>query len=308
MQLFAIIVFIKEEFFMAWDPNQGQPVGPNPNTDYGAPSNPYESPGSPYAAPQSSYGPPENPYGAPQNPFAVPPGQNYGNANAYNNQAGYMPPASTPLPLGEAVRQLPSQYIRVLTRPGAMTFAGEMSKAAWNIVWVQLVGYAVIATIFSFIGTQISSGLSTLGTGASSVNSSMLGSIRAIQVGTSLGSIIVVPLFFFIGMGILFGLSKAFHGQGRFVTQCYTFLLFSAPLGIIASIIGLIPLAGSVIAIAIEIYEIVLAIFAIQATHRLSGGKATAVVLIPVGVVLLLVCGLVVAIVAIVASSAQQFH
>jgi hypothetical protein len=286
---------------MAWNPNQEEPVNPNPNTGYGAPSHPYGTPENPYGAPQT-------PYGAPQNPFAMPPNQNYG--NAYNNQSGYMPPAASPLPLGDAIRQLPNQYIRVLTRPGAMTFAGEMGKAAWNIVWVQLIGYAVIATILSFIATQIGLGLATLGnsTSTASVNSALLGSIRSIEAGVSLGSIIAIPIGFFIGMGILFGLAKAFHGEGRFVTQCYTFLLFYAPLGIIASVIALIPIAGGFIDLAIDIFEIVLSVFAIQATHRLSGGKATAVVLIPVGVLLLLACAFIVVIVAIVASSVQQIH
>ncbi len=286
---------------MAWDPNQGSSAEPGPNTGYGTPSNPY-------GTAQNPYGTPEIPYGAPQNPFAAPPNQNYG--NAYNNMGGYMPPTSAPLPLGEAVRQLPNQYIRVLTRPGAMTFAAEMGKAAWNIIWVELIGYAIIATILSFIGTQIGLSVASLGTGtsSSSVNSSTLGAIRSIEGGFSLGSIIIIPIGFFIGMGILFGLSKAFHGEGRFVTQCYIFLLFYAPLGIIGSIIGLIPIAGGLIVFALSIYEIVLSVFAIQATHRLSGGKATAVVLIPLAVVLLLACALIVAIVAIVASSSSQFH
>jgi hypothetical protein len=41
------------------------------------------------------------------------------NAN-YNNQA------ATPLPLGQAIRELPSQYIKVLTRPAVQTFAEEI--------------------------------------------------------------------------------------------------------------------------------------------------------------------------------------
>jgi hypothetical protein len=317
---------------MSWDPNQGQPAEPNPtpHTDYstpdpsnlyGTPENPYNPPQIPYTAPQNPYGAPQNPYGAPQNPYGAPqnpygapenrfaapqPNQNYG--NGYNYQGDYMQPAPTPLPLGQALRQLPRQYLRVLTRPSAMTFAAEMGKAVWDIVWVQLIGYAIFATIISFIAIQIGLSLATLNTGTSTANTAMLGSIRSIEAGFSLGSIISVPIGFFIGMGILFGLAKAFHGEGRFVTQCYTFLLFYVPLGIIALIISLIPFAGSFIAFAISIFEIVLSIFAIQATHRLSGGRATAVVLIPVGVVLLLTCGLAVAIFAFLLSNAQQFH
>src|SRR5690349_15732658 len=61
-----------------------------------------------------------------------------------------MPPVA-PLPLGEAVRQLPNQYIRIVTRPGAATFAQEQGKAAWNIIWVQLAILTVISVITSFV-------------------------------------------------------------------------------------------------------------------------------------------------------------
>ena len=53
-------------------------------------------------------------------------------------------------------------------------------------------------------------------------------------------------------------------------------------------IVLLLALAVVIIALALLVYEIVLQIFAIMAVHRLSGGKSTAVVLIPLGVLVLL--------------------
>jgi len=268
---------------MASDPNQGP--SDNPNTDYGSPpTNPYDGP--------------QNPYSNPENPYSNSYGESYGQAGP-----GFPPPTGSPLPLGEAVRQLPSQWIRVLTHPGASALAEESGKASWDIVWVQLIISAVISAIFSFLVTLEGSSFMNVPTTGS--NASLLTAYRSVLTGASFASIITVPLFFFIGMGIFFGLAKAFGGQGRFVTQSYTFLLYGVPLGIVVSVLSLIPIAGSFIAIAIGIYAIVLDVFAVMAVHRLSGGKATAVILIPLGVLFLLACGLVVVFVAILAS---QIH
>jgi len=274
---------------MASDSNQGPPN--NPNADYGSP------PTNPYGGPQNPYSNPENPY---NNPF----NESYGQAGP-----GFPPPTGSPLPLGEAVRQLPAQWIRVLTHPGAAALAEESGKASWDITWIQLIITAVITAIFSLLVSLEGFSTMTLPTsGSSGSNAAIVQAARSITAGFSFASIILVPLFFFIGMGIYYGLAKAFGGQGRFMTQCYTFLLFGVPLGIVASVLSLIPIAGSFIGIAIGIYEIVLDVFAIMAVHRLSGGKATAAVLIPIGVLFLLACAFVVVIVAIAVSAASQIH
>lgn len=271
---------------MAYDPNQGPPN--NPNADYGSP-------------PTNPYGGPQYPYSNPENPYSNPYGESYGQPGP-----GFPPPIGSPLPLGEAVRQLPAQWIRVLTHPGAMTLAEESGKASWDITWIQLIITAVVTAIFSFLVSL--EGFSTMtlpSSSSSSSNVAIVQAVRSVTTGISFAEIIIVPIVFFIGMGIYFGLARAFGGQGRFVSQCYTFLLFGVPLGIVASVLNLIPIAGSFIAFAISIYEIVLDVFAIMAVHRLSGGKATAVILIPLGVLFLLVCALVVVLVVIFAAALQ---
>lgn len=304
---------------MAYDPNQGQPGGGNdPYSGYGSQQNPYGTPppenpqGNP---PQNPYGNPpvENPYGnpppqnpyAPQNPYGTP---NYGGTDYQNygqSQQGYgygsPPPESHPLPLGQAVQQLPNQYIKVTTHPSAQSFAEEIGKADWGIVWVQLIIYAVIAAILGFIGSLISP--ARLNSAATSGISPA--AFTALLGGISFFYILVIPIAFFIGMGILYGIAKAFGGQGSFLQQCYATLLFQVPLGILTSLVGIIPIAGSFIGFAISIYGIVLEIFSIMAVHRLSGGKATAVALIPVAIAIVLVCVLFVVIIAIIAAAAR---
>src|SRR5579884_1507947 len=152
---------------MSWNPDQGQTPGGQdpysgygtPQNPYGTPENPYQNPQNPYAtppAPENPYAPPpapENPY-APQNPYA---GASYGGGYQQGQQAfGYEPPRATPLPLGQAIQQLPNQYIKILTHPSPQTFAEEIGKADWGIVWVQLIIYAVIAAFLSFAGSLIS--------------------------------------------------------------------------------------------------------------------------------------------------------
>ena len=252
--------------------------------------NPYQTPPpqDPNQNPYSSMPPVPGPYG-------VPP---YGTAPGY----GYNVPPVGPLPLGEALRQLPQQYMRVLTNPSPLTFAQEMGKASWDIVWVQLLIEAVLSALIGYLGILITPNrFSSLMTpGAPPMDPGIL---QAVNLGGSLGSIILVPLGFFLIMGIFYLLAKAFGGTGTFLAQCYTLLLIGVPMGIISGLVLLVPLLGALLILAVAVYQIVLEIFAFMAVHRLSGGKASAVVLIPIGAIFLLViCGVVV-LVAVIAAS-----
>lgn len=282
---------------MTWDPNQGQGQpggGQDPYSGYGTPQNPYGAPQNPYGTP-----PPQNPYGTPppENPYATP-GPGY-QSSGYG--AAYAVPPATPLPLGEAIRQLPNQYIKVLTKPSAQTFAEEMGKAEWGIVWVQLLIYAVIGGVLGFLGAMTNPFRVTPTTG-STTSSLNPATIQAITAGASFGSIIIIPIAFFIGVGIVYLFAKMFGGQGSFLQQAYTTLLFTVPIGIITGLLGLIPIVGT-IGVLLGIYEVVLNVFSVMAVHRLSGGKATAAVLLPVAIFFLLACVLAIVFIAIIAAA-----
>jgi hypothetical protein len=262
-----------------------QPLQQNPN---GAPAqNPY---GAGYGQPAQPSQPGYDglvPGSGSQSNYSTPP--TYGslpNNQQQNYGAPYGAPAvSAPLPLGEAVRQLPNQYIKVLTRPSVLTFDQEKGKAAWDIVWVQLIILAVAFTVLSFLVTLIS----PESTGQSGGGSPLL-------------SIILTPLIFFIGMGPYYLIAKAFKGEGTYLQQGYTALLFLAPLAIIVGILIFIPILGGIVFLALTVYANVLNIFSIMSVHRLTGGKATAVALIPGMVGVLLSCVLFSVIIAILAS------
>jgi hypothetical protein len=99
----------------------------------------------------------------------------------------------------------------------------------------------------------------------------------------------MIPIGFFIGQGITYLIAKAFSGTGTFLRQGYTSLLITVPLGIVSSALAFVPYLGTLASIGFGIYGIVLQIFSVMSVHRLSGGKAAAVILIPIGVGVLLI-------------------
>lgn len=256
---------------MSQDPYSNQQQNPYP---YGTPQNPYQAPPGPYATPA--------PYGSGQQE------QSY----------GYTPPQATPLPLEQAIKELPSQYIKVVTKPSAATFAQEIGKASWSILWVQLVASAVIAGILSYIRILIMP--NAFGTSGTTTLNPIIAPL--IQWGLTLGFMPLTIIGFFISTGILYLIAKAFRGQGTFLAQGYANLLFSVPLSIISGLAALVPILGFIVGFGIGIYSIVLNIFSIMAVHRLSGGKATAVVLLPVAIVFVLAIVLIIGLMAAAAA------
>ena len=292
-----------------YGPPQQGPYGTPPNYPPSSyPGPPQQGPyGTPPNYPQPTYsGPPQGPYGYGMNPeydLNAQPGVGYG----YNNPA--MTAISTPLPLGEAIRQLPSQYVRVLTKPGTAAFVAEQGKAAWNIIWVQIAALTVLTVLFGFAfvaftlaATFTSQNLSTYP--ASGYNP--IDGFRQAFGFLPLSYIILTPISLFVSLGIYHLIAKMFGGTGKFVTYMYSYLLFGVPLITITLLLTLIPLVGSLIASAASIYTIVLQVFMTMAVHRLRGGRATfAVLLLPIiGIVLGIIVGIV--LVTVIVSALQH--
>lgn len=193
-------------------------------------------------------------------------------------------PPSGSLPLGEAIRQLPDQYIKVLTRPSAALFSQEQSKAAWDITWVQILISSVVAMLVGFVqfNTSFPSSLAN-----SHVPIQTILVFRTFSWAFALGYIILIPIFFFIGAGLYYLLAKAFRGNGTFLAQCYCSILYGVPvaiisgiLSVIVSLLGLPSLVNTLLAVILSIYGLVLQVFMTMGVHRLSGGKATLAVIL----------------------------
>lgn len=198
----------------------------------------------------------------------------------WSSDLGFIP-RGQPLPFREAVRQLPRRYRFVLTKPGFEPFLPELGLAEWKIVWFQLLLYAVVAAALGYLRNLLYSAPASGGGGLGSPAVT-----QALNLASSLGLVVLLPLFFFFAMGLLYWLARAFGGHGIFVEQVYTTLLFLTPCGIIVSLLGLIPFAGSFLSaflgVILFVYCIALQCFAIVAVHQTTGGKATAAVVLTV--------------------------
>lgn len=281
---------------MSTDPTQ-QSGGEQPYYEYGPQGNPQDPYGSQYS----------QPLGNPQDPYSPPPPPDYAYASyGYGYGQGQQ---ATPLPLGEAIGQLPGQYWKVLSKPGAATFAEEAGKAEWGIILIQLFGVAIIGAILGTISsamnrTNMQSLMNQLN--ANNPNAATTPAATLSPAASFFISLAITLVFFFVAQGIYFGLAKAFGGQGSFTAQTYSALLYQTPIGILSSLLGLIPFLGGLASIALGIYGIVLAVFMVMGVHRLSGGKASAVILIPLGVVVLLTCILAIAAFALLAAAIRS--
>ena len=178
--------------------------------------------------------------------------------------------SSSPLPLGTAIRELPGQYIKVLTKPSVQTFAEEKGKAAWGIVWVQLIALGIIDAILSVIGALISPVDLSSTAAATGMSADALQTVAIVT--TALFQIVLTPISFLVFGGILYLIIRVFGGKGRFVEQMYTTVLFGVPLVVLSTLLSLAPGVGSWLMYVPHIYSIVLFILAMMAVHRRTAG------------------------------------
>ena len=95
-------------------------------------------------------------------------------------------------------------------------------------------------------------------------------------------SIILNPLFFIIAVGIYHIIAKLLGGNGQLGRYAYLYATFSAPLIIVSSILGFIPVLGGCLAALLAIYRLVLTYHATKIEYGLTEGRAIMVVLAPI--------------------------
>jgi hypothetical protein len=173
-------------------------------------------------------------------------------------------------PLSAALLKLPQHYFKALLKPSVGTFAQQKDIASWRLVWIQLLLWAVLDAALGVLVNLIS---------PPSTSTTFL---QFFALATSYGLVVLVPVLFFLLMGIVYVLSRYIGGQGTFLEQCNTSLSIQAPLGILSKLLALIPGWGKILNSVLSLYGIVLQVVVIMAVHRLSRGKAIAAILIPV--------------------------
>ncbi|HLI05309.1 MAG TPA: YIP1 family protein [Ktedonobacteraceae bacterium] len=269
---------------MFQDPQQKQfQSGQQPMMDAGGNQNPYGIPPTPYSPPQASYPMPLHPFGSPPTASSSYPAPD---TPAY--QQSFVPGSPQaqppPLPLDQALADLPRRYLKVFTKPSTATLSQEMGGASWGSVWVQLL-------VFAFFSGLL---VALLGLLDLAVRGTTLSTFQLFAGALTLAflTFVLVVVLFFLHTGLFYLFARRAGGQGTFLAHSSTTLLFLVPSGIIVEVLMLlsmlIPLLGWLLLLTWLIYSIVLDILVIEVVHGLSGGKAAAVVLIPPGVVLVL--------------------
>lgn len=278
-------------------PGQGYPLPPG--AAYPPPPGAYPPPpGTGYPPPPGSGGYP--PYGA------YPPG-------GYGYGYGYPPPPPPRMTTPPGFGNLFRKFWYVTTKPGVQSFAVELPTANWQDVWLGVLLVAVIATAllfatFAFFGAIFSSAFSSDPTYYSAGQTDFMNTFFRLLPFFALTALITVPLGFFIGNGITYLIAKLFGGAGSFLELAYAVLLYWAPISLLAIACELIPYLGGLVALGLGIYGIVLEVFAIAASQRMTTGKAVAVVLIPIAVVFLLTCALGIFFFILVSQAAQSIQ
>jgi hypothetical protein len=199
-------------------------------------------------------------------------------SDTYHDQANIHP-----LPLGQAIRALPAQYLKIITRPSVRSFSEEKEKATWGSTWLQLIALGILSACFSVLANLIAPPHLGNFPGVSPAT-------LQIVTMTLLASFILVatPLSFLVAGAILYGCARLFKGDGSYLEQVYTLTLFGVPLVLLSSLLQLIPAANSWLPYLPHLYSLILLVFSLMAVHHRSLGKALAIVLIPLGILLVL--------------------
>jgi hypothetical protein len=121
-------------------------------------------------------------------------------------------------------------------------------------------------------------------------------------IGALIGGILFSLIGFYIYMGIVYLLGRAFGGTGNFGELTYDISLFSAPLSVVGSLLNLIPFLGPIAAFVLGLYEIYLTYLGIQSGLNLPKNKAILVMVIMFVILIAIVACIAVFFAAIIAA------
>lgn len=192
-------------------------------------------------------------------------------------------------------------WMKVLTRPGAEVFLAEREKPSatltTGLVWIILA--ALVTALLGLLRTQlVASSLDGLAEVVDLMPPELRGfmemtlnndSFASLISNVSLSSIIITPIFFIIGVGILHLVASVLGGRGQFGRYAYLNATFAAPLAMISSLLGFVPVVGGCLGGILTIYGWVLTYFATKVEYGLSDGRAIVVVLAPILAIFVLV-------------------
>lgn len=122
----------------------------------------------------------------------------------------------------------------------------------------------------------------------------------ALMVVMALILALLTPIFSVLGLAISAGVQNViavfFGGSGYYGRTVYAIAAYLAPMTILVSLIGLIPFAGQCLTSLLGLYNIVLNMRALQASHSISAWQALGVMFTPTIILIVLGCLLVFAV------------
>jgi hypothetical protein len=105
---------------------------------------------------------------------------------------------------------------------------------------------------------------------------------------------VLMPIFSIIGLAISAAIQNflaiSFGGNGNFGRTIYALAAYLAPIAILSAILGIIPAVGQCLTSLLGIYNIVLNVRALRASHSLSTGSAIGVMLAPTVIIFIFGC------------------
>ncbi len=192
-------------------------------------------------------------------------------------------------------------WINVLTKPGEEVLAAEreksLAKLSTALLWI--IAASVITALLGVLQATIySSPMGGFGQVVDLLPADLQNEFGAVdEAGTPSGAafnlavIFFGPVFFLIGAGIYHLIATVLGGRGQYGRYAYLSATFSAPLMIVGSALGFIPVLGGCLSLLLGIYQFVLTYYAVKVEYGLSQGRAIVVVVIPVvGGLALAVC------------------
>ena len=200
------------------------------------------------------------------------------------------------------LQDLFQSYMNALTKPNVSTYEMEIPKASWLRTWVGVIGVDIVSFLIGLIFAglafaQVSSALAQLhAQGIYQYDSLVSFFAGGGGVVTAVVGLIITPLRFFIGAGILWLAARMFGGtNSNFMTHSYLLSLSYTPLRIIGTVIGIIPILGALVSFAAFLYQLYSAGLAMQASQRMQPGRAQLAAFLPliVGILLACLCGVI---------------
>ena len=183
----------------------------------------------------------------------------------------------SPRPFGE----IPGLWLKVFKMDESF-FAAEAPRVSSSNTQVGLLIYTVVTVIIQFIQQRF--GFRPAYLQKYYLNNPQMN----IPICLPLVLLVVVPLGYYIGIGLMHLGARIFGGKGSSTTLAYLTSLFYLPLGMVIVLLNLIPILGGIIGIGLGIYDIMLTVRVIKVNYQLTTGRAVGAYFVPTLVILLI--------------------